>query len=117
MLKICPHTGLEFSPKRYNQIYCNRSAQIQHNNVRARKNREFMNPINKILESNRKIFLKIIGNAKEVVKSYDFLQGTGFNFNHFTQSYLLDGKPVQAIYEFIIYQNENKTYTIKKIKE
>ena len=115
MQRKCPHTGEIFIPKRYNQIFSSRIAQIEYNNLIARNKRLIKSPVDKVLNKNREIFLKIIGSEKEVVKSYEFLLGAEFNFKHFTNSFMLNGKPVQAIYEFIIYKNQNDTFTIKKI--
>jgi hypothetical protein len=115
MTRKCPQTGIIFNPHRYNQIFSSRKAQIDFNNTKAREQRSLKAPVDKMLNSNRNILKNIIGDKSQITKSYDFLLGAGFVFKYFSQSYLLEGKPVQAIYEYLIYQNDNKTFTIKKI--
>ena len=113
--KRCPLTKEEFIPKRHNQIYINRKTQVFVNNEKARQKRLITNPTNKILGMNRDILLKILGKENQITKSQDFLLGSGFNFKFFSQSLLYDKKPCQVIYEYMIYSNGDKTFTIKKI--
>ena len=95
--KRCPLTKEEFIPKRYNQLYINRNAQVFVNNEKARQKRLVTNPTNKILGMNRSILLKILGKENQITKSRDFLLGSGFNFKFFSQSLLYDKKPCQVI--------------------
>lgn len=112
---ICPETGIRFVPRRYNQIFSTKKAQIEYNNRKAREERALLNPTNVILKNNRKLLSKIIGAKSEVTKSLEFLKGAGFNFKHFTHSILIDNKPVQAIYEFVIFKTNDMQFTIKKL--
>lgn len=115
MTRKCLHTGEVFTASRYNQKFSSRKAQIEYNNIIARKKRAIKAPVDKVLNKNRTILLNILGTVKEVTKSQDFFLGAGFNFKYFSQSLLLDKKPCQVIYEFIIMSNGDKTYTIKKL--
>ena len=113
--KNCALTKEEFTPKRHNQIYINRKAQVFVNNEKARQKRLKTNPTNKILSMNRSILEKIIGRETQTIRSQDFLLGAGFNFKYFSQSLLFEKRPCQVIYEYMIYSNGDKTFTIKKI--
>ena len=113
--KRCLLTNEEFIPKRQNQVYINRKAQIFVNNEKARQKRLKLNPTNKILEKNRNILSNILGSQKQIIKSRDYLLGSGFNFKFFSQSLLYEKKPCQVIYEYMIYSNGDQTFTIKKI--
>ena len=115
MQRKCLHTGEVFKAHRYNQKFKDRSSQIAFNNEIARKKRAIKNPVDRVLDKNRTILIKILGNESSVTKSQDYLLGAGFNFKFFNQSLMYDKKPCQVIYEFIIISNGDKTYTIKKL--
>ena len=67
--KICPVTGEEFIPMRYNQIYFNREVQIKHNNLQYKiKNSDL-----------KKLSDAIKSNAKKLKKLYNFMNEKRWN--------------------------------------
>ena len=111
-----PYTGEEFIPKRNNQKFASRANQIAFNNVKAQKRRTKEAPVLKALRMNRTILEKTLGSKREIIKSKDFLEGAGFNFNYWSQSAIIDSKPCQIIHEFCLFKNEGDLFTIKRIK-
>lgn len=61
--RICPATGEEFIPKRYNQTYINSEVQIKHNNLQARLKNSDLKKLNDSIKSN----------AKKLEKLYKFM--------------------------------------------
>jgi hypothetical protein len=112
--KRCLLTNEEFIPKRHNQLYANRKAQIFKNNEKARIKRMIKNPVDKVLDNNRSILKRTLGNKNEVIKTADWLLGAGFDFRFFCQSAMIKDKRCQIIYEFYITSEDNK-YIIKKL--
>ena len=114
--RIDPYSGELFHPKRYNQRFANRKNQIAFNNTKAREIREVKKPIDTVLESNRKILLRLMENKKtSITKSKEFLLGSGFNFNYFNCSFTKDGKHYQCVYQFAIRKQGDGNFIIQKI--
>ena len=107
-----PFTGEEFTPKRYNQKFACRNNQIAYNNVKARKIREKKKPIDNVLETNRKILIRILKGAEAATVSKEFLLGAGFNFSFFNRSFSKDKSTYQCVYNYAITKLENGKYKI-----
>ena len=114
--KIDPYSSESFKPKRYNQKFASRINQIAYNNVKARKLRERKKPIDNVLERNRKILLKILHKKDSSIKSYDFLLGSGFDFNFFNRSFSKNGTIYQCVYNYAITKIDNNKYKIYLMK-
>jgi hypothetical protein len=113
--KICPFTNKTFIG-RANQIYFNRQAQQDWNNMKARKKRMAKSPVDKALDKNRTALLLILGDEKETIRSKDFLLGAGFDFKFFSRSTKYGDKPCQVIYEFCVIAMNDDFFKIKKLK-
>ena len=112
--KTCPYTKKTFIPKRANQIYCSREAQIKHNNLVASSESYFFNKIIRILKRNYKIIDEQNKLGKNSI-SIDYLKGKGFNFNYFTSLEIRDGIKCFGLFNFIyIVDNENKSIQFEK---
>lgn len=83
---IDPLTGEEFVPKRSNQKFATRENQIKFNNLKAAEERKAKARTRKILNSNRKVLKKVLGDKDEVKRSYDHLEGAGLDFGYNTHT-------------------------------
>lgn len=97
-----PYTGEMFIPRRYNQKFASRENQIAFNNEKARKKREKKHRVDRILDKNREILLRILGKSISKTVSKDYLMGAGFDLNHFSGLYRNNGKSLFAVYEFYL---------------
>ena len=113
-MKSDPHTGERFLPLRYNQKFANRENQIQFNNIRARKKRHAKIETDRVLDSNREILKRLLGNLSEITKSKDFLLGAGFNFKYFCGLFSHKGETIYAVYEFHMRRWQDGNYLITK---
>ena len=113
----CPYTGALFTPKRNNQIYKDSAAQIEHNNVQARKIREKFNPYFKIFIKNY-LILDLIFKSKKGVASLDFLEGKGFDRRYIMSLYIghyaPKSIPVYQILEYTFYYHNNQIHIQRK---
>lgn len=78
ILRICPFTKEEFLPKRNNQIYKDKAAQIKHNNLVSREMRSKFTKYFNLIMKNYFILDEIFLTKKGKV-SIDFLDGRGFD--------------------------------------
>jgi len=109
-----PLTGELFTPKRSNQFYANRKNQIRFNNEKQKLTRKENATANRFITANKKILRTILGEAKEVVRSKDYLLGAGFRFDYFTNYTRYGNGWVYSNYEYCIVLLENNNYKIFK---
>jgi len=88
---IDPLTGEEFLPKRSNQKFANRENQIRYNNLIAAEERHAKAKSRKILDNNRKVLKRILGDCNEILKTLDYLEGAGLDFGYNTNTITIDG--------------------------
>jgi hypothetical protein len=110
-----PLTKEKFIPKRTNQRFSCRKNQINYNNIKARNTRQLKAPFDNILESNRKILVRLIKDKEKIVLSEEFLLGASFNFQFFNRSFEKDAVKYQCVYQFAVGRLENGKYVIYKI--
>lgn len=110
-----PYTQENFIKKRSNQKFANSGNRIRYNNLKAKKVRYAMAPVNIKLQRNRTILEKILGTQKEVTASRDFLLGSGFSFEYFSYQKRINDLVYFGIYEFGIAILEDKRYRIIKL--
>ncbi len=79
-------TGEEFTPSRRNQRFASRANQVRYNNLLAQQKRDAKRPLDLALDRNRSILIRLLGEAKSVTKSKDYLLGAGYDFTAFTQT-------------------------------
>jgi len=82
--RICPYSGIEFIPKRSNQIFANSGCRIAYHNNRNNDKRKELAKLFKPIEKQYEILLKLLSGRKEVKVHKEYLRGAGFNFSLFT---------------------------------
>jgi len=107
-------TNEPFFKKRSNQKFANRRNQIRYNNIKAYEKRKAKAPTERILDKNRTILKKVLGDAKTVIRSRDYLLGAEYNFNMFSYYRELNGKTYFGVYEFGIRKLDGDKYEIIK---
>ena len=116
-IKTCPYTHEDFVAKRSNQVYIDKAAQIENNNLRARKKTNELKPLFKIIEKNYIILKEVLGDKNSVVISTEYLKGKGFNSKYFTHLDLDNNKYMAGINDIIIEKiGGSKVEIIKKLK-
>ena len=110
--RIDPYSEEGFIPKRYNQKFANRSNQIAFNNHKAREIREKKKPIDSVLETNRKILIRILKGAESAIVSEEYLLGAGFNHRFFNRSFRKDKFTYQCVYNYALTKLESGKYKI-----
>jgi len=111
-----PLTGEAFIKKRSNQVFANRVNQIRYNNLKAHAKRKAKSKMDKILDNNRKVLMKVLGSNKEKIKSRDFLDGAGLHFGYNTHTTMIEGNKWICIYDYGYSLVDKNTFKIKKIK-
>jgi len=111
-----PYTGETFTPKRNNQFFALPENQIAFNNRKAAIKRKEKANIDKPLDKNRRILKQLLGTEKAIMKSKEFLLGSGYNFRYFTHQVLVENEKADCIYEYVIKKKENQNYLIWKLE-
>ena len=111
-----PLTKESFVPKRSNQKFSCRLNQIKYNNRKAKSKRLAKAPYDNVLDSNRNILIRIIGEEDEMIVSLDYLLGAGFDFQIFNRSFKRDGIQYQCVYRYALCLQKSGYYKIIKIK-
>lgn len=109
-----PLTQEDFIRQRSNQKFASSKNRIRFNNLKAREKRLMKGSIDRILDKNRTILSRILGDKLEISVSRDYLLGAGFSFNYY--SFLKDVNAVtySGIYEFGIAKISDGKYKIIK---
>ena len=115
--RICPSSGLEFTPIDSRQIFYNDKARDKYSNDIKKKERDLMSPTNKVLKLNHQILNKILGDDKEAKCSRDFLLGGGFSFTYLTNLRVVEGTQFIAIYDMAYQKTQDGNYIISRIEE
>lgn len=109
-----PLTMQEFTPHRSNQRFACRQNQIRYNNLKASNKRAIKAKIDKPLDRNRNVLIRLLGKDKEVIKSKDWFMALGYKFSIFTNAAkdATDGKAIQCIYEYAVKDLGNNNFKI-----
>lgn len=113
--RVCPHTKLEFLPKRSNQLFFNRQCRIDyHNNINntIRKKTAY---INSPLMKNRKIFSELLANKNEGVFHSEFLLGKGVSFKVFSNLKECKEGIAYGVFEFFYIKVDEFNFLIKRL--
>ena len=105
-------TQEEFIKSRSNQKFSSPENRIRYNNLKARHKRAAKNPVDRLLDMNRTILKRILGDNNEIVVSRDFLLGAGFSFKYFSYQIEVDGVTFAGIYEYRVAHIGNDQYKI-----
>lgn len=116
LVKKCPHTGKEFIPKRSNQIYFDREAQIENNNNRTKERRKGIKRQFSIIEKNYFILDDLLGVKSMIRVSKDYLLGRGFHSNYLTHIDQENGIFKMGIYDVLFEHAENNKMVIYRDK-
>ena len=117
MQAVDPLTNETFIKRRNNQKFATRRNQIRFNNIKAQKKRDAKASVTRILDRNRSILKRTLGDKKEIVVSRDFLLGAGFSFNYFSFQVAVNGVTFAGIYEFGAAQIVKDQYKIVKFND
>jgi len=109
-------TQEEFIKQRSNQKFASSKNRIRYNNLKARKKRITKGPIDRMLDQNRTILSRIIGNKTEIIVSRDYLLGAGFSFAYYSFNKEVDGVTYSGIYEFGIVKISDDKFKIIKFQ-
>lgn len=115
MKAIDPLTQEEFMKRRNNQKFASSENRIMYNNQKARRIRETKAPIQRMLDQNRNILCRILGDKNEVSVSRDYLLGAGLYFNYYSYVKEIDGVTYIGIYNFGITKLKDGRFKIIKI--
>ncbi|WP_431136946.1 hypothetical protein [Psychroserpens mesophilus] len=85
--RICPYCGVEFIPKRSNQIFTNSTCRTTYNNNRNNTKRKDLAKLFKPIVEQYEVLLKLLSGRKEVQVHKEHLRGAGFNFSLFTHAH------------------------------
>jgi hypothetical protein len=97
---IDPQTQEEFIKLRNNQRFASSKNHIQFNNNKARQKRLIKASVDKILDKNRTILNRILGDKRETIVSKEFLKGAEFSFNYYSFLTKVNEVNYFGIYEF-----------------
>ncbi|MAB49341.1 MAG: hypothetical protein CMC05_11990 [Flavobacteriaceae bacterium] len=111
--RICPYCGVEFVPKRSNQIFNNSVCRIAYNNKRNNAKRKELAKLFKPIEKQYEILLSLLNANKEVDVHREFLRGAGFNFSlfthiHFNESIKMNCYALHTVHYYKINQDYYK---------
>lgn len=116
MKKIDPYTKEEFTPKRKNQIFATEKNKSDYHNEQAAILREKRAKIDKKINSNHRILLQLLEKENTMEIDQKILEGKGFFFDVYNHLVKYENRYVNAIYEFIIFK-ENNSNNIKIIRD
>jgi len=109
-------TGEEFIPSRRNQRFASRQNQVRYNNQLAQQKRDAKRPLDRALDVNRTILIRLLGGAESVTKSREFLLGAGYDFKAFTQTGKDEMFNYYCVYEMALFILGEDKYLIKRRK-
>jgi hypothetical protein len=107
-----PLTHEEFTKQRSNQKFSSSKNRIQFNNLKARQKRFMKSSVDRILDQNRTILLRIIRDKKETNVSKEYLLGAGFSFSYYSFIKEINEVTYFGIYEFGIAKISGDNYKI-----
>jgi len=115
---LCRGCTIKFIPKHGNQLYHDKKCQQDFNNAKGKTTRDEKKAVQKPLDNNFKILKKILGTAKFVNKSREYLDGAGYNFFHFTAKSYTDSKlPAWRVFNYILIELSPIEFQILKQNE
>jgi hypothetical protein len=111
-----PLTQEEFVKRRNNQKFATSNNRIRFNNQKARQKRIMKGFVDKLLDQNRTILSRILGNRTERIVSKDYLLGAGFSFEFYSFIKEVNGVNYFGIYEYGIAKTSDDKFKIIKFQ-
>ena len=99
-----------------NKYYLSFAHQKKANNIKQEKNRKQVQKWNKPMNATYKIYLKLLGQNKNVQKSKEFLRGKGANLQYFSHIENLEGNLTNFLYDIAIIDNSEHVKLLKVIQ-
>ena len=112
--RIDPITKIKFFPKRINQRFEKKENRILYWNNKANQIRHRKSSIDKPLNRNYLILLKLLEGKKEAQFHKQYLLGMGYSFGVYTHIEEHNGNTTFAIYDFVVFTDDSDN--IKFIK-
>ncbi len=109
---IDPLTGEEFIQSRNNQKFASSANRLEFNRQKTAEKRKAMAQIAKPLANNRKVLEKVLGDEKEVIRSYDFLMGAGLEMGIFTHQIKYQEVLWYCVYDYGYVRQKDNTLRI-----
>lgn len=113
--RVCPHSKIEFIPKRSNQKFATKECRVAYHNDINNSIRKKMAYINKPLFKNYKVFSELLSGRNEGTFHSQFLIGKGVSFEVFTNLKKFKNNYVYAVFEFWYYKIDDFNFKIKRI--
>ncbi|MBC5773137.1 hypothetical protein H8S95_03600 [Pontibacter sp. KCTC 32443] len=107
-------TGEEFTPGRRNQRFASRENQVRYNNLLAQQKRDAKRPLDRALDTNRTILKRLLGEAKSVTFSREYLMGAGYDFTAYTQIAQNEKASYWCVYEFALTPQQDSKLKISR---
>ena len=114
---ICPNCETEFILGRSDQKYCNPKCRSRYHNKNNVINLEIVKKTNKLLISDYKIFLALLGGETELDISYESLRVKGPSLTRLTRFEDLndDGNLSCVLYDICFFKTQNNNYKIIRL--
>jgi hypothetical protein len=112
MLKKCPYSGVQFLPKRKNQIFATSKNRRDYHNEVAAKLRSVKSPIDNMLSRNFNILSEFVPNGKMITFDKEYLLSKGYNPKVFTHLEFYNDKTCPCLYHFVIVPSQNSNQII-----
>ena len=109
-----PLTQKEFVKQRSNQKFSSPENRIRFNNIKAKQKRMMKGSVDRILDHNRTVLFRILGDKQEAIVSKDYLLGAGFSFNYYSFLKEVNAVTYSGIYEFGITKTSDDKFKIIK---
>ncbi|MDE3234545.1 MAG: hypothetical protein KGO81_01230 [Bacteroidota bacterium] len=117
MEKTCPYSGIQFKPKRRNQVFASPQNRIRYHNENAAKAREMEQDIKKI-RNNLKILASLgIKNGERKSFDKDLLLKKGYDPFAVSRLFMFENTLCSRVEHYVLLKSsDNKTFTFVNLK-
>jgi len=107
MLKVCPYSGVQFKPRRRDQVYASPINRMRYHNDIAAEIRRIKAPVDKILEKNFIILSGLVKEGETKTFEKSFLIEKGYNTYFITHFDSYNEELAMCLYHFMILKTNN----------
>jgi hypothetical protein len=107
MLKKCPFSGVQFLPKRKNQVFATAKNRRDYHNEVAAELRRVKAPLDKMLTRNYIILSELVPIGEMRTFDKEDLISKGYNQKVFTHLVMQNGKTCPCLYHFVSVPSDN----------